>query len=256
MPTYGTMSKKDLSISSDQLKQPFIRDVYKKIPPNSLLPKIARCYTVSTSSSSQTIFSLKDNTPILLRGKIGSGSIFQFTLPMDKSYSNLAQHELFVLTMLKMAFSGTEKQKLAYQMFGNEAISIGGQMSNENNLTLVSASKSTLVESAVNKGGLRFWLNNELSEAGIYSVQNKNKEPLAKIALNYPRSESIQRYASNEDLNNTLLKAQLDFMTSASAAIKKATGGLRSGTPLWKLFILLCLIFLLIEILLLRFLKS
>jgi hypothetical protein len=256
MASYGMMVKKGITIKPEDLKQPFIKDVYKKIPKNSVLPKVIECYNLQVSGVSQALFSLKDNSPVLLRGRLGAGSVFQFAMPMDKAYSNMAQHELFVLSMLKMSFSRLEKQQLAYPMFGTSAIPIEGLSTAENTLSLVSPTKSVLVESALNKGGYRFWLNNELNEAGVYSLRDKNKIEQAKVALNVSRQESIQRYATKEDLNDSWGGAKLDFMTTASASIKNVTGKLQSGTPLWKLFVLLCLIFLLIEILLLRFLKS
>jgi hypothetical protein len=43
---------------------------------------------------------------------------------------------------------------------------------------------------------------------------------------------------------------------TSAASLKNAVNDLQVNTPLWKLFIGLSLIFLLIEILLLRFLKS
>ena len=253
---YGALVKKELSIKPEDLKQPFIKDVYKKIPQNSLLPKVIECYNLQVSAGSQAIFSLKDNSPILLWERLGAGSVFQFAMPMDKAYSNMAQHELFVLSMLKMSFSRSEKQQLAYSMFGTSAIPIEGVSTTENTLSLVSPTKSVLVESALNKGGHRFWLNDELNEAGVYSLRNKNNIEQAEVALNVSRQESIQRYATKEELYDSWGAAKLDFMTSTSASIKSVTGKLQSGTPLWKLFVLLCLIFLLIEILLLRFLKS
>jgi len=256
MASYGVMVKKGITIKPEDLKHPFIKDVYKKIPQNSLLPNVIECYNLQVSAGSQAIFSLKDNSPILLRERLGAGSVFQYAMPMDKAYSNMAQHELFVLSMLKMSFSRSEKQQLAYPVFGTNAIPIEGASNAENTLSLVSPTKSVLVESAVNKGGHRLWLNNELSVAGVYSVRDKNNIEQAKVALNVSRQESIQQYATKEELYNSWGGAKLDFMTTSSASIKNVTRKIQSGTPLWKLFVLLCLIFLLIEILLLRFLKS
>ena len=79
---------------------------------------------------------------------------------------------------------------------------------------------------------------------------------LGKIALNYSRVESKQRFASDSELKKQYVGASVSIDNASSAVIKNATNSLSSGKPLWKVFIILCLIFLLIEILLLRFLKS
>ena len=256
LASYEAVSSKNLSISSEDLRQPFIRDVYKRIPKNTLLPKVSKCYILKPSIGSESILSLKDNSTILLRKRLGLGSLFQFALPLDASYSNLAQHELFVLSMLKMAFSKSEKQQLAYNVFSDEAISLSQSKGAETNVLLVKEDQVILVESTVNKGSLRFWLNDEISESGVYTIQNKDKEELAKVALNYSRNESRQKFATEEELKERFGGAKVTVSNSTAASLKNATDSLSSGKPLWKLFIALCLIFLLIEILLLRFLKS
>lgn len=255
LPSFDGLTKKDLSITPQNLKQPFIRDVYKRIPKNILLPKVKQCFSLEDKVGVQTILSLKDNSPILVRKSLGTGSLFQFALPLDGSFSNLSEHELFVLTMLKMAFSKSEKQRLAYTLFSKDAIGVSSLLGSEKKITLVKDDYSVLAESAINKGGLRFWLNDEVKESGVYSVQNGDNKEIASVALNYSRSESIQRFASNEELENQF-GSSVKVIQSATAAIKNATDSISSGRPLWKFFILLCLIFLLIEILLLRFLKS
>jgi len=256
LASYGVVSSKNLSISSEDLRQPFIRDVYKRIPKNTLLPKVSKCYALKPTAGAESILSLKDNSTILLRKRLGLGSLFQFALPLDATYSNLALHELFVLSMLKMAFSKSEKQQLAYIVFSDEAISLSQSKGAETNVSLVREEQVILAESAVNKGGLRFWLNDEISESGVYTIQNKDKEELAKVALNYSRNESIQKFATDVELKEQFGGAKVSVSNSTAASLKNATDSLSSGTPLWKFFIALCLIFLLIEILLLRFLKS
>jgi len=253
--SYGSVVKKDLSMTVQDLKHPFIKGVYKKVPDNVLLPKVKKCYQLNGSGSSQRILSLKDGADVLTRTRIGAGAMFQLAVPLDAQFSNLADHELLVLVLLKMAFSKSNKQKLAYPLFTKEAIGVDID-NNGAALTLNRNDKNVLVESSAGNGGSRFWLNDEVDEAGVYKLQDSNGEELAKVALNYSREESKQSFASEADLRSLLGGATVNMVGKNTAAIKNATDTLKSGTPLWKVFVGLCLIFLLIEILLLRFLKS
>ena len=253
--TYGKLATKEISITPNNLKQPFIRDVYTRIPQNVILPKINKCYDLKMGAA-QPILTLKDNQVVLARARISNGSIFQFAMPLDAAYSNIAAHELFVVTMLKMAFSKMEKQRLAYPLFHKEPIAINAINGAEQSLRLRLGEQSVLVESANSRGGLRFWLNEEINSAGIYSLGSSVNKALGKIALNYSRVESKQRFASDSELKKQYVGASVSIDNASSAVIKNATNSLSSGKPLWKVFIILCLIFLLIEILLLRFLKS
>jgi hypothetical protein len=254
--SYGAIEKKDLSITPQDIKQPFVRDVYKRIPKNILLPKIKKSFSLKKTIGTKTILSLKDDSPVLLRKRVGAGSVFQYSIPLNTTFNNLSQHELFVLIMLKMSFSKSEKQQLAYSLFSKEAIQIPGKVGSESTVLLEKGEKIILTESASRKGDFRFWLNDEVNESGIYVLKNNKEEEVTRIALNYDRSESVQRFASGQELAEYFAGNKVEVINSKSAAIKKVTDSLSSGTPLWKLFIALCLIFLLIEILLLRFLKS
>jgi len=253
--TYGKLANKEISIKPNNLKQPFIRDVYTRIPQNVILPKINKCYDLKMGAA-QPILTLKDNEVVLARTRISNGSIFQFAMPLGEAYSNIAAHELFVVTMLKMAFSKTEKQRLAYPLFHKEPIAINAINGAEQSLRLQLGEQSVLVKSANSRGGLRFWLNEEINTARIYSLGSSVNKALGKIALNYSRVESRQRFASDSELKKQYVGASVSIDNASSAVIKNATNTLSSSKPLWKFFIILCLIFLLIEILLLRFLKS
>ena len=99
-------------------------------------------------------------------------------------------------------------------------------------------------------------MNDELSESGIYSVINSENIATAKLALNYSRKESHQNYLDDESLKNIFTDAQFAMNENSLVSVLKSTKDIQNGSQLWKVFILLCLIFLLIEILLLRFLKS
>ncbi len=253
--SYGAVIKKGLSVSSRDLKNPFVKDVYKKVPENVLLPKVKKCYELQGSLSSQRILSLKDGSDILTRTKVGAGAVFQFAMPLTDDYSTMVDHELLVLIMLKMAFSKRVKQKLAYPLFTKEAISLGGENSFAA-LSLVKGGRAILLENGFGAEGSRFWLNDEVDEAGVYSLQNTNGDELAKLALNHSRKESRQQFATDDDLHNQLKGITINNISGNVAEIKTATDTISNGRPLWKVFIGLCLIFLLIEILLLRFLKS
>lgn len=253
--SYGQLTPKDISITPSNLKQPFIRDVYTRIPQNILLPKVKKCYQLKMGAA-QPILTLKDNEVVLARTRISNGSIFQFAMPLDAAYSNIATHEIWVVTMLKMAFSKTERQRLAYPLFYKNPISLYTTSGAEQSVMVKRGEQSTLVESANSSNGLRFWLNEEIDIAGIYAVGTAAESMLGKIALNYSRQESVQRFATNAELKSAYGNGLFSIDDASSSVIKTATNSLTSGKPLWKVFVFLCLIFLLIEILLLRFLKS
>ncbi len=250
--SYGGLTMKNLSISPKDLKHPFLKGVYKKIPKNILLPKVIKCFGISGGDA---ILRLKDGSSILSKVSYKKGSMFCLSVPLNNSFSSLQEHEIFVLMMLKMAFSNSTKQKLSYNLYSTDAITIPAFSNNEESLKLEKGKLSVLLESSGSEGNLKLWLNNYINESGVYSIKRGNDE-LAKVALNNTRVESKQQFYQSEELAELFTGGQVDVIKFNAASIKNASTLISNGKPLWKLFIFLCLIFLLIEVFLLRFLKS
>jgi|TARA_B110000902_G_scaffold132255_1_gene153562 hypothetical protein len=253
---YGAIVNKEISIASEDLKKPFLRDAYKRVPANVFLPKIKKSYSLQKGVNTRELLSLKDGSSLLTKTNVGAGSVYQYAVPLDASYSNIESHEVFVLSMLKMAFSKSEKQRLAYTLFDLEPIYMNVLESGADALKLVGDTKETLIESSSAGNDFRFWLNGEIRNAGIYSLTTLDNKELATVGLNFPRAESIQTFADEGELRAFLPGAEVNVSGTSAASLKNAVNDLQVNTPLWKLFIGLSLIFLLIEILLLRFLKS
>jgi hypothetical protein len=256
LASYGGVSAKGISMRSDDLRGPFLRDVYKRVPSNVLLPKVVKSYTLRKGVNTRSVLSLKDGSPLLTQTKVGAGAVFQYAVPFSSSFSNLGSHEVFVLSMLKMAFSKSEKQRLAYTLFDSDPIYVDIAKSGAKALRLVGKNKEVLIESSTAGNAFRFWLNAEISDAGIYRLMTADSEEVATVGLNFPRMESIQSFADEDMLREFLQGAEVNVSGTSAASLKSAVNDLQVNTPLWKVFIALCLIFLLIEILLLRFLKS
>ncbi|MBL6730661.1 MAG: BatA and WFA domain-containing protein [Bacteroidia bacterium] len=249
---YQSLANKQISISPLSIQGSFYKGAYKRIPSNLFLPQIQSCYGLNSGPKSDKVLYLKDGSEILSKTDIGSGSVFQFTVPFDSNLNYVAS-ELFVITQLKIAFSRRNTQTIASEINSLNPIylpDISGI------IHLKKGDLDIVTESYKHSSGSRIWLNDELSESGIYSVINSENIATAKLALNYSRKESHQNYLDDESLKNIFADAQFAMNENSLLSVLKSTKDIQKGSQLWKVFILLCLIFLLIEILLLRFLKS
>ena len=76
----------------------------------------------------------------------------------------------------------------------------------------------------------------------------------AKVALNYDRSEGDLSYYTLDNLNENYLNTSVKVLENNLALIKDNVKQIEDGESFWKLCIILALLFLAIEIFLLRFL--
>jgi hypothetical protein len=101
------------------------------------------------------------------------------------------------------------------------------------------------------------WVYFEIGK-GIYKVKQADST-LAVLAFNYNRTESPNNFESADQLKETLETSGWNNSTVLDGSVKElrqAVMQLDEGQPLWKIFIILALLFLLAEVLLIRFLKS
>lgn len=253
--TYGRLKSIGLSIRTQDLKHPFFSGVYARIPENSIMPKVISAYSLSRDANSEMLLGLKNGDAVLTRRAVGRGYAYQYSMPMAENFTNIYEHELFVLVALKAAFSKNSVNEIAYRLNSQDAIPLDAK-ANEKALVLSKGDLEVLLESSASLGKFRFWLNSEVREAGIYELRFQNEEDLqALLALNNDRRESVQEYHDRSSYAE-LLGSDVKWYSDQEEELQTLASIAETGRPLWKLFILFSLIFLLIEILLLRFLKS
>ena len=101
-------------------------------------------------------------------------------------------------------------------------------------------------------GKTLLYVADQVKMAGFYDVK-KGDSTLALIAFNDNRSESDMNYATQKDLEKIFDKKSITFLDSKSASLTSAVIAKNNGTELWKLCLILTLVFIAIEILLIRF---
>ncbi|MBR9859315.1 hypothetical protein GYB22_00900 [bacterium] len=257
LPVFNNVNTVDLSIDNQGLRHKLFQGVYKEIPANALLPKVKRYYTSGAAPIGfEKILGLKNGDVILGQKQNGKGLVYQLHIPLNEDWSSFAEHEVFVAAVLKMAFSKAVEDQIAYTLNSRAPIDIDAEAS-EQGFVLKKDEQEIIVEQGAVSGQVKVWLNSEITEPGIYSLRKMNSEnELRKLGLNQDRAESIQEFNDEESLKDMLEPAKSEILSSSASALKQAAAFGGKGKPLWKHFIILCLIFLLIEILLLRFIKS
>ena len=97
-------------------------------------------------------------------------------------------------------------------------------------------------------------INNAITQAGFYTLKQANANDTLSIAINYDREESDLNYWTLDELKKSNHLKNAEWI-AANANLSDTIFSLQSGMPLWKICIILVLLFLLIEIGLIRFMK-
>lgn len=262
LPAITAKDSSNTRTQTINFEQGLYEGVFEKNDQRMDMPKVFGYFTFkqSTSSGSETIISLQNGLPFLAQYKKQSGKIYLFATGSDEQSSNFVKHALFVPTLIKMAILSLKPHPLYYKTAINEAVGI----EQENNfadkpLHIVNADKSTDVipEHRLVNGQTFLFTQNQITRAGHYSITNGDAV-LKGLAFNYDRRESDMQFETPEELQKQIVAGGFKNISVIETGEKSVSGSLleaNDGKKLWKLFLILALVFLLAEVAIIRLVK-
>jgi preprotein translocase subunit SecG len=241
--------------STIDLKNAMFKDVFDQVPKNMDLPVVSRYFSYADQSrnSRESILQLPLNRSLFAKYSVGAGKIYLAASSLNLKDGNLPRHPVFVPLMYKVAFAGTREQPLFYtigqdNLIGTEKISLLANQS----LKLVSADFEVIPEVRQTPGRTLLYVADQVKKPGFYELK-KADSTLAVVAFNDNRTESDMHYATEAELKDLFGKQKISVFNSKKDAMSLNIAAKNNSTELWKLCIILSVVFLAIEILLIRF---
>ncbi len=261
-PRTGTPQPVPLNVPDRN--NPFFSDVFEESirqETNVSLPSASPTWQWSGGGTS--LLTLRNGQAYLSQATVGQGRVYLFAAPLATAYGNVAQHALFVPVMYKMAALSVRAQRAAYS-FDENSLAITVSDPNPNAVYKLRRGQTELIPVQRLNGNqlvLELPKSNQLSadqsvDAGYYELVNEDKTEQL-LALNHDNSESKMEYYAPDELRAAFsgMKNIQVFDKIDDAAFAREFEDQNLGTSLWKYFLIAALVFLLIEILLIRFLK-
>jgi hypothetical protein len=255
LPAVAALNTAPLKVSNIELKHPLFRDVFETLPQNIDLPQVNKYFSFSESNnnSKENLLQLPANKLFFARYPIGNGQVYLSATGLENEDSNFAKHPVFVPLMYKIAFASAKEQPIYYtamkdNVLESQKIDLGANQS----LKLVADNFEAIPAVRQANGKTLLYVADQVKRAGFYDVK-KGDSTLAVVAFNDNRLESDMHYTSQKNLEKLFDKENVAFLDPRSDHIASAVAGKNNGTELWKLCLILSLVFLAIEILLVRF---
>jgi hypothetical protein len=262
---YTGFVTEETRVTALDLKNPVFADVFEKTGvsdhnlENTDLPAVKAFYDISRQlqSSQMVVMSMLNGKAFLTRESSGNGQVFLLAVPLEEPFSNFARHAVFVPALYRIALLSAASDPLYYIIGRDSKIELSNTYINGDN-TLRIASVSGDFEFIPGQQNLNKKLNlriyNQIQKAGNYKLL-KNNETLKGLSFNYNRKESAMKFAGQSDLEELVRRYSVDnvkILADKGKPLSETIKDMNQGTRLWKLFIILALVFLAIEIFLLR----
>jgi hypothetical protein len=251
----ASRAPKTALLAPDQ-SNPFFRSIFSDYDTKMQMPAAVRSLVWSRSSSD--ILKYRGGAPFLSRFDRGQGQVYLMAAPLEDTQNELVSHALFVPVMYRLAISSyKQEQQIAYRLSGSTiSLPVAENGSREGIYKLVRDSAEFIPEQQVRGGRLIFSTPADMGEAGFYSLR-LNETTVTSFAFNYDKPESFLEQYSPSELKNFVGADQENVHVYAYGDTFSVKGEFEKrffGVKLWKYCLILCLIFLMAEIALIRFL--
>jgi len=244
----------DAKVASINLQNPVFKTIFENFPQNPDLPAVKKYYQMSAAGG-ERLMSLPGGQTFWEEYRSGKGKVYVSAVALNEDFSNLPRHALFVPVMFRIALLSGHDQPLAYTLGGEGSIEVPPVQSSEKELlTLVKGSLRIIPETKQTGGGTLLYTADQLQQPGAYDLK-KQDSTVAVLAFNDNRSESDLSYLNSAELAKLVPNAK-PVLEAGQGSLKNALAETNFGLQLWKLCIILALIFLAAEILLIRYFRT
>ncbi|PCH52162.1 MAG: hypothetical protein COC22_04495 [Flavobacteriaceae bacterium] len=237
-------------ITTINYDHPLLKDVFEKKVANFQYPKTNLQYQANLKNSS-SIIKLDNNQPFISSINTLNSTIYWITSPLNNKVSDFTQSPLIVPIFYNFAKKSLNINNLYYTIKPENKIDIKTSIGKDNVLKMLNKSKSLafipLQISTQNKVNLQ--LHDNISQSGFYSILSENKV-IKTIAFNYNREES--------NLNTVKIASLVENNKNItiSSSITDAFNEINNQQKinwLFKWFLAFSVLFLLIEMLILKY---
>ncbi len=258
--TYESHDTTSMRVSSLNERHPVFDDVFEHIPEQLDLPGASQYFRINrqVGSMGEDILQLQNGKPFFASYPAGDGKLFLSAVPLDEAYSNFQRHSVFVPLMANIALQSGYMQALYHTIGADEAVVTPRRTSQtEQVFSLRKEGFEVIPEQRRSGNQMQLFFHDQIEEAGNYSLFYGDQQT-GGVSFNYDRRESQLEAYGHDELEDKLANLQVEAIQVVDAAGKPLDQVLHEmsmGQQLWRLFLILALLFILVEVLLIRFWK-
>lgn len=261
--TFQAVDTFSTRVSKVEEKHPFFTDVFVKIPEQADLPVVFRHFPIRMEAEANAfpLIRLLNNDPFLLasHGR-GAGTVYAFAAPNNPDWSTFVNHTLFAPVLYKMLYMSPLIQPPYIANRETVELSVRNPVdASEGRLRVTDENHKTSIIPGVSRGleGNNLIVSGLLPEATHYDLI-QGDSLIGVFSVNIDRKESALKEMNLEEMHQMFKAgnyAGVSFYDSDKNWVADDTTGLIEGRGLTALFLAMTLIFLLAEVMLIRFWK-
>lgn len=224
------------------------------------LPKVYGYFPVveRVRSGAERLMLMQGAQPLLSAYRNGEATVHVLTAPLDKEWSNLSRHSILVPTLYNLALGSTGRASYSHTIGTDRAITVRNiPTGSDRPLEVRSVNEDLrfIPETVISDGVKGLLDHGQVKQAGHYLVMHA-QDTVRPVSYNYDRNESLMSFTEPEQLtaSSGADTKRISVLDQTVGALGNAVRNLHQDTGLWRIFLVLALLFLLAETILIRIL--
>lgn len=256
---FEKINKTTKNVATINTKDFVFSDVYESLNNNLRMPITKASYDFRnvTSQAGNALLTYRDGSPYVMKYIKGEGQLFLCAAPLNITHNDLVSNaEIFVPMLYKMALTKNNASKLSY-FIGKDQLIETDNIKQNGETVFKMKGKTEFIPSQITLGKkIMLDVKNLIPTDGYYDLTLESKT-VDRFAFNYNRKESNLDLYDKAGLGDLVKNDAVNIVEyNAQEALKEFVGEKDQGIVLWRWFLWAVLLFLLIEILLIKFMKN
>ena len=240
-----------MTLAAPNFADPFYENVFEEKNPNFAMPEASP--VLKWGADRTALLQFRNGQPFL--SKFGSqGGVYVFASPLSDAYSSFQAHALFVPVMYRIAVSSASTENQLYHFIDEPSIIFKADSLNnlDDVFKLVRDDEEIIPLQRVSGNNVYMDVPKFVLSSGFYDLTYRGEE-MGTLAFNNSPSESDLRQFDAANLTSVFGGNSAILDVSNKDQFRAELESKYIGQPLWKYAVILALIFLFIEVLLVRF---
>ena len=240
----------ELSITNINFSHPILKNVFEKQIKNFQYPNVKSYFKFNIPKSS-SILEFENEQPFISQVPILEGNVFLFTAAIDNENSNFKNSPLIVPVFYNFGKQSYKHSELNYRIGDQNEIEVKTQLNKDDILKIENENGSFIPLQKIGNTSVKIDIQNQPLKDGFYALKNK-ETVLKNIAFNYHRKESDLTYSNLDSLVKNY--SNVNYYSNTEEALMQVNNAGKINN-LWQFFLITAILFLCIEMLILKFLK-
>ncbi len=249
LSTLGAIEFKSVTsakkITKINFNHPLYSTVFEKKIDNFQYPATTAGFDIKANTSAALTY--EDQSPFLVSLDNSVSAVYVFAAPLNKTNSSFQNSPLIVPTFYNMAQNQQKTGVNAITIGDTQPFIVEAKLSKDEILTVKNQDERFIPMQQVLNTKVKLSFNENPTTSGNFSIVNGNNT-IENLSFNYNRSESNLELANPDIASN--YKSTNDLETVFNRIVFD-----RTDTQIWKWFLILTLLFVILELFIQKFVK-